>query len=112
MDERFRRDERIRSKKDFTDIYRKGARIRGRDFNLVFRSNDLGHGRLGVVVSKKVGPAVVRNRIKRRFRDVYRRNKCAVPGALDIVVVTKPGMAAASRPEIERMFLEALGKIV
>ena len=112
MDERFKRDERIRSKKDYTILYRKGSRIRGKMFSLVFRRNELGHGRLGVVVSKKVGSAVVRNTVKRRFRDIFRRNKRLLPGNLDIIILTRPEIAAASRPEIAKSFMEALGKIV
>ena len=112
MDERFRRDERIRSSKDYALVYRDGGRIRGKMFTLVVRRNDLGHGRLGVVVSRKVGSAVVRNRVKRRCRDIFRRNKRILPGPLDLVILTRPSIAAASRPEIAESLKEALRKIV
>jgi ribonuclease P protein component len=50
--------------------------------------NDLTHGRLGLVVSRKVGRAVRRNRLKRVIREVFRLNKPAFAG-LDVVVIPR-----------------------
>jgi len=111
MNEQLRRNERIRSRKDFSVLYREGVRLRGRLFSLVFRPNGLGYGRFGVVVSRKVGKAVVRNRVKRSFRDIYRRNKQRLPGSTDVIVLTRPEVALASRQVLEKSFLEALEKI-
>jgi len=72
MDERLRPSERIRRKKDFIELYRKGRRLRGRYFYLVFRPNGLEYSRMAVVVSRKIGKATVRNRLKRWFRELFR----------------------------------------
>jgi ribonuclease P protein component len=90
MDERLRPIDRIRNKKDFSEIYKKGRRLKGRYFVLVFVPNGLNYSRLGVVVSKKVGPARDRNRVKRRFRELFRRNKSLLPGNFDLVLIARP----------------------
>jgi len=55
-------------------------------------ANNDGHNRLGVTVSKKVGKAVVRNRVKRLVKEVFRlREACFVKG-YDIVVVARPAV--------------------
>ncbi len=46
--------------------------------------------RLGMVVSRKVGPAVVRNQLKRWIREWFRRRAGALPAGLDIVVIPRP----------------------
>jgi ribonuclease P protein component len=50
-------------------------------------------GRLGITVSKQVGKAVVRNRVKRWLREGYRRSEDR-PTATDVVVIAKPSAAA------------------
>ena len=46
--------------------------------------------RLGVVASRKVGPAVTRNRAKRLVREVFRRNPSVFPAGFDVVVIVRP----------------------
>ena len=56
---------------------------------LYARKNRLGENRVGVTVSKKLGCAVVRNRIRRRLREVYRLNEDKFQPGWDIVVVAR-----------------------
>lgn len=59
---------------------------------IVYRlANGLGHPRLGISVSKKIGNAVVRNRWKRLIREVFRHLQHSLP-ALDYVVLPRPGV--------------------
>lgn len=52
--------------------------------------------RLGLVVTKKLGSAVQRNRIKRVLREVFRRNRVLFPLGVDLVVVAKNGLDVAN----------------
>jgi ribonuclease P protein component len=56
---------------------------------------------LGVTVSKKVGTAVERNRVKRRIREWFRHHRTSLPESADLVVIARRGAAALSRRETE-----------
>ncbi len=75
--------------------------------NLRFRPLNAPEVRVGIVVSKKVGKAVVRNRIKRRIREIVRRSH--LPPA-ELMIVAKPEAAEADFAELTRDFLELLRK--
>jgi len=89
MSETLAPQERIRKKKEFLFLYKKGNRYRGRYFILIYLTNDLSYSRMAVVASKKVGRAVVRNKVKRRLRTLYRRNKHVLQKNLDFVIIAK-----------------------
>jgi ribonuclease P protein component len=112
MNERLTPAERIRKKSDFASLYRDGGRFRGRYFTLVYRRNGGNYSRLGVVASRKVGSAVVRNRVKRRFRELFRRNKALLGEPLDLVVITRPGSGEAAWTELREAFLSSLETIL
>ena len=112
MNERLTPVERIRKKSDFTGLYRQGSRFRGQFFTLVFLGNELGHARLAVVASRKVGSAVVRNRVKRRFRELFRRNKALLGEPLDLIVITRPESGEAAWTEIRDAYVSSLATIL
>ncbi|MDX9821234.1 MAG: ribonuclease P protein component [Syntrophales bacterium] len=85
----FRKDERIRNRRDFQIVYDGGVRRGSEHFVVVSLKNSSGATRLGITVSKKVGNAVKRNRIKRLVREFFRLNKARLPGARDIVVIAR-----------------------
>lgn len=51
--------------------------------------------RLGLTVSGKVGGSVVRNRVKRRLREIFRRRHASLPPGWDLVLIARPGSADA-----------------
>ena len=112
MNERLTPLERIRRKSDFANLYRDGGRLRGRYFTLVFLRNGLSHSRLAVVASRKVGSAVVRNRVKRRFRELFRRNKALLAEPLDLIVITRPGSGEAAWPDLRDAYTSSLTTIL
>ena len=85
----FPKEERIRRRGDFLKIFREGTKSRTAHFWISFRPNGLSHRRLGITVGKKVGSAVVRNRLKRRIREFYRQNKRIFPEETDVVITAK-----------------------
>lgn len=111
MNERLTPAERIRKKSDFTGLYRRGSRFRGRFFTLVFMENGLDQARLAVVASRKVGPAVVRNRVKRRFRELFRREKGLLKEPLDLIVIARPESGEAPWTELRSAYVSALATI-
>ncbi|MGV3245080.1 ribonuclease P protein component [Staphylococcus sp. 11261D007BR] len=67
---------RIKKNADFQLIYRKGQSVANRQFVVyTFQRQNLSHFRLGISVSKKLGNAVVRNRIKRSVRECFKVHK-------------------------------------
>lgn len=57
--------------------------------------NDLPYSRLGIVIGRKYGTAVARNRIKRLMREAFRMESIKVPAGFDYLFVPKPGVLAA-----------------
>jgi ribonuclease P protein component len=111
MNERLTPPERIRRKSDFASLYRDGGRIRGRYFHLVFRRNELGHSRLAVVASRKVGSAVVRNRVKRRLRELFRRHKELLREPTDLIVIARQESGDAPWAEFREAYFSSLTTI-
>lgn len=81
---------------EFRRVYEEGQRRSAPLCVVFFRCNGLPHARLGITVPARLGKAVVRNRVKRRLREVFRRNQAAIPGGWDIVV--NPRAAVATTP--------------
>jgi len=111
MDERLTPQERVRKQRDFINLYKAGSRYRGRYFNVVYGPNPSGPSRLAVVVGKKVGPAVTRNRVKRRLRALFRRHKGLLPGPMDLIVVVRKEILDLGAAELEAGYFQALESI-
>ena len=104
--QRFTAAERIRRRAEFQRVFDAGVRASGRLMTLVIRRNDLDVTRLGLVVSRKLGSAVRRNRLKRLAREVFRHNKIE-PG-FDIVLIPRREMLDAAITHIEADYRSAI----
>jgi ribonuclease P protein component len=80
---------------EFRRVYEEGQRRSGPLCALFFRSNGLPNTRLGVTATTRLGNAVVRNRVKRRLREVFRLNRAAIPGGWDVVLNPREAVAQA-----------------
>jgi ribonuclease P protein component len=96
---------------DYRAIYKAGRKIHSRRFVLFIRTNDVGRARLGLTVSRKVGGAVARNRIKRLFREIFRRSFGKIPNQLDIVINAKSGCTGTSYTALRDEFLDVMQKL-
>lgn len=82
----------MRRRREFERVKACGRRRQTRHFILSLADNDYGRPRLGIIVTKRLGKAVKRNRVKRLVREFFRRHKDFLP-AQDIVIIAKPEAA-------------------
>jgi ribonuclease P protein component len=97
----FTKEERIRKHREFLELKQKGAVFKTRKLLFNYRKTD-GLKRLGVIVTKKVGNAVYRGKVKRWLREVFRTNRNALNSNLDIIII--PRTSNLSYHQIESDF--------
>jgi ribonuclease P protein component len=96
-----KREQRLRTPQDFARVRSHAVRGWPHPLLVVYAvPNDLGHSRVGITVSGRVGKAVVRNRIRRRVREAMRARLPRLQSGYDIVIVMRPPSAQASWPDL------------
>jgi ribonuclease P protein component len=93
-------DFRLRKSWEFKRVDKMGCKYHTPHFILLIAGNSCSHPRLGVTVSKKVGNAVVRNRLKRMLRE-YFRNICPQLQSSDYLVIAKRNAAKVNSSHIQ-----------
>ncbi|MBT1070713.1 ribonuclease P protein component [Pelotalea chapellei] len=97
----------MRRRAEFLKLFDSPNKISAKGFLIVWQMNALNTPRLGITVSKKVGCAVVRNRIKRSTREVFRMNRHQLP-LVDLNVIARRESAlmdfASIKWELEKAF--------
>jgi ribonuclease P protein component len=101
---------RLLRRAEFRRVYEEGQRRTASLCTVFLRSNGLPHSRLGITVPARVGRAVLRNRIKRRLREIFRLNRTSLPAGWDIVVNPRAQAAEAEFTKFEREFLRLMPK--
>jgi ribonuclease P protein component len=106
---RWRRASRLRSPRDFARVRTSGRRVNGRLLSLGYAPGEPeAPARIGFSVSKRVGGAVVRNRVKRRLREAARHKVMSLAAGWDIVITARPAAAQASYAELDAELHELL----
>ena len=105
---RLEKEDRVRLSSEYRRIMTEGTRYRTRHFQIRMLQNQVGRIRLGITVSRKVGKACVRNRIKRRLREYFRLNRDKMPAGTDLVFVATKAAASLEtgriQDELDRFF--------
>jgi ribonuclease P protein component len=110
------RRNRLSRSRDFDAVYRHGRSVSTRFLTLYWFERDeaVGEPRLGLAVPREVGNAVVRNRIKRQLRELFRARVEAVPQRNDYVLRVRKGLPEAAEANgsvwLEERVDEVLGK--
>ena len=96
---------------EFRRMYHKAPSAVGGSMVLYCRKNKMDHNRLGITVSVKLGHAVVRNRARRRLREVYRVNLPKLRSGYDIVLVARSRVITENWDKLNETFLRLCRKL-
>lgn len=87
----FPKDERLKKQEDFLRILREGRPYSLSKNFVVYIRKGAEKRRIGISINKKVGKAVVRNRIKRLIREIYRLHRPYLREDIEMLIIVKPG---------------------
>jgi len=110
-DQRFPKRERLRKRREFLLVQGQGAKFSVDPLVALVLRNGLGETRLGITVSTKVGKAVIRTRLRRQLRELFRKRKQSLPKGLDVVLIARTSAADASFATLERAFSDIVRKL-
>ena len=96
---------------EFRRMYQRGKSAVSNSMVVYCRKNRLGHNRLGLTASTKLGHAVVRNRCRRRLREVYRLNTPALRQGYDLILVARGRTVSAPWKELNDTFMKLCRKL-
>jgi len=107
------RRHRLSRSRDFDAVYRHGRSVSTRFLVLnSFGRDDDGPPRIGFAVPRGIGSAVVRNRVKRQLREVWRARLEEIPPGRDFVLIARPGLAEAAEARGFDWLGERLGEVL
>ena len=101
----------VKENYEFRRIYRKGKSAVSPQLVIYCQRNRRGHSRLGVSVSTKLRCAVVRNRVRRRIREIYRLNKAKMLPGYDLIVVARVRAVETDYQKLDRTYLRLLEQL-
>jgi len=104
-----KKDNVIRKNKDFKKVYKHGRSYA--DKNLVFfiLKNNKNNTRFGITTAKRINKAVVRNKVRRRLKDIVNKNLANIKDGYDVVVMSRVRGMECDYKELENSFVK-LGK--
>lgn len=102
---------RLRNRADFSRVYRHGKSFANHQFVVYWsRKKEVEQFRVGVSVSKKVGNAVVRNRMRRLVKEIVRHHQHEIVEHMDLIFIVRKGALDKSYQELEKSVLHVLRK--
>ena len=101
----------LKKNSDFRRLYARGKSAVNPYMVVYCRRSKEKNNRLGYTVSTKLGHAVVRNRVRRRLREIYRLNAHKLSSGYDIVIVARTRCVGGDYWKMEKAFLSACEKL-
>jgi ribonuclease P protein component len=102
--EAFPKTLRLRARREFLRVQDGGVKVSAGPLLALALGNDRGDTRLGLTVSSKVGNAVVRGRIKRRLRELFRKRRAQLPRGVDLVLIARQSASQADFSALGQAF--------
>ena len=102
----------LRNSRQYRRVYEQGHRIHTPLFSAFFLRNDAGEWRFGITVTRKIGGAVVRNRCKRRLREIVRKYELcpSYPDGFDLVLNVKSELVEADFEQLQKSFARVISR--
>ena len=100
----------IKSSREYTEIIKKCKFVKNPQFIIYYRPNNE-KNRYGISVPTKIGKANIRNKIKRRIKNIIDLNEISIQKTYDYVIIIRKGLLELSYQEIEISLLNLLKKI-
>ena len=97
----------IKSSGEYTEIINTSKSKKSKYFSIYYRKNN-NSNRYGITVPKKTGTAVIRNKIKRRIKNIIDNNKKIVHNGYDYVIIIKKGILELTYEEMEKELLKLI----
>ena len=101
---------RLCQNKSFQAVYRSGKSYANKFLVLYVLPNRSAQRRIGFAAGKRLGPAVVRNRLKRLLREAYRLHQSEIINGVDLVLVARQPLVKAGLAPVTKAFLELCSK--
>ncbi|MCQ2441615.1 MAG: ribonuclease P protein component [Oscillospiraceae bacterium] len=101
----------IKSNRDFQRLYRRGKSAAAGTLVIYWQKNRQGDSRLGITTGTKLGKAVVRNRVRRQIREIYRLNREQLLPGRDIIVVARVRAVSGGYHAMEKDYLRLCKKL-
>ena len=96
------KENRLKKKRDFEQVFKRGIGLKEDFLFLKIKKNNFGKKRFGFIVSQKVSKkAILRNRIKRKLREIIREKLPSIKPGIDGVLVAQPGLEKKDFSEIK-----------
>ena len=100
----------IKSSREYTEIINLNKNKRNKYFSIYYRKNNKDN-RYGITVPKKTGTAVIRNKTKRRIKNIIDNNKKCVHNGYDYVIIIRKGILELTYQEMEKELLNLMKNI-
>lgn len=101
----------LKKNKEYRHVYNRGKSFVDRYLVIYYLSNNLDFCRFGFTVSKKIGNAVTRNRVRRLLKEVCRLNSNVFTGGFDLVLVARRGIVDLDYRRVEESVLKLIKKV-